>query len=102
MDAKAETEEHEDTPSGFIDDRARGEYIRLGVGCFLVVVTNAHSALLAIVFARSGYDLHDIGVLLSLFALPVFLSALVSGAIADRLGALETVRLAMCWSRSAS
>jgi MFS family permease len=47
------------------------------------------------VFARSGYDLHDIGLLLSIFAFPVVLSALVSGAVADRLGALETVRLAM-------
>jgi len=95
MDEKADTETHPDAAPGFIDERARGEYIRLGAGCFLVAVTNAHSALLAIVFARSGYDLHDIGLLLSVFALPVVLSALVSGAVADRLGALQTVRLAM-------
>ncbi|GAC1336224.1 MAG: MFS transporter [Beijerinckiaceae bacterium] len=81
--------------SGFVDDRARGEYVRLGAACFLVAVTNAHSALLAIIFTRSGYDLHDIGLLLSIFAVPVVLSALVSGAVADRLGALMTVRLAM-------
>src|SRR3954454_6107633 len=95
MDAGTETREQDDTPSGFIDERARGEYMRLGAGCFLVAVTNAHSALLAIVFARNGYDLHDIGLLLSVFALPVVLSALVSGAVADRFGALQTVRLAM-------
>jgi MFS family permease len=95
MDARAETEAHLETSSGFIDERARGEYMRLGAGCFLVAVTNAHSALLAIVFARNGYDLHDIGLLLSVFALPVVLSALVSGAVADRFGALQTVRLAM-------
>jgi MFS family permease len=95
MDLRAEVEHHDETPSGFIDARARSEYIRLGTGCFLVAVTNAHSALLAIIFARSGYDLHDIGLLLSIFAIPVVLSALVSGAIADRLGALQTVRLAM-------
>ena len=70
MDARAETEAHLETSSGFIDERARGEYMRLGAGCFLVAVTNAHSALLAIVFARNGYDLHDIGLLLSVFALP--------------------------------
>jgi MFS family permease len=95
MDARAETEGHQGTASGFIDEQARGEYMRLGAGCFLVAVTNAHSALLAIVFARSGYDLHDIGLLLSIFAFPVVLSALVSGVIADRFGALQTVRLAM-------
>jgi hypothetical protein len=61
QDARAETEAHLETSSGFIDERARGEYMRLGAGCFLVAVTNAHSALLAIVFARNGYDLHDIG-----------------------------------------
>jgi MFS family permease len=94
MDTPAEVSQ-DDTRSGFVDERARGEYTRLGTGCFLVAVTNAHSALLAIVFARSGYDLHDIGLLLSIFAVPVVLSALVSGAIADRLGALQTVRLAM-------
>jgi MFS family permease len=94
MDTPAEVSQ-DDTRSGFIDERARGEYTRLGTGCFLVAVTNAHSALLAIVFARSGYDLHDIGLLLSIFAVPVVLSALVSGAVADRFGALQTVRLAM-------
>jgi len=95
MDARAEVEQPDEAPSGFIDARARSEYIRLGAGCFLVAVTNAHSALLAIIFGRSGYDLHDIGLLLSIFAVPVVLSALVSGAIADRVGALQTVRLAM-------
>jgi MFS family permease len=95
MDARAEGRQQEETHSAFIDDVARGEYIRLGAGCFLVAVMNAHSALLAIIFARSGYDLHDIGLLLSVFAVPVVSSALVSGAIADRLGALQTLRLAM-------
>src|SRR5437660_9561951 len=94
MGARAETEEQDDT-SDFIDERARGEYVRLGAACFLVAVTNAHSALLAIVFARGGYDLHDIGLLLSIFALPVVLSGLVSGAIADRLGARQTLCLAL-------
>jgi MFS family permease len=95
MHAPAQIDERDESTSGFVDERARGEYIRLGAGCFLVSVTNAHSALLAIVFARSGYDLHEIGLLLSVFAAPVVLSALVSGAIADRFGALSTVRLAM-------
>src|ERR1700744_1431959 len=90
-----ETAREDETRSGFVDERARGEYIRLGASCFLVAVTNAHSALLAILFPRSGYDLHDIGLLLSIFAVPVVLAALVSGAIADRVGALQTVRLAM-------
>jgi MFS family permease len=95
MDAPTEASREDEARSGFVDECARGEYIRLGAGCFLVAVTNAHSALLAIVFARSGYDLHDIGLLLSIFAVPVVLAALVSGAVADRLGALQTVRLAM-------
>jgi len=91
----ANTAHQPEDPSGFVDERARGEYIRLGIGCFLAAVMNAHSALLAIIFARSGYDLHDIGLLLSIFAIPVVLSALISGAVADRIGALQTVRLAM-------
>jgi len=91
----ANTAHQPEDPSGFVDERARGEYIRLGIGCFLAAVMNAHSALLAIIFARSGYDLHDIGLLLSIFAIPVVLSALISGVVADRIGALQTVRLAM-------
>ncbi len=95
MDARLNSSPTAETGSAFVDERARGEYVRLGIGCFLVSVTNAHSALLAIILARSGYDLHDIGLILSIFAIPVVVSALVSGAIADRIGALQTVRLAM-------
>lgn len=84
-----------DAPSGFIDRRAKGEYLRLSVGCFLVSFTTAHTSLLAIVFARDGYDLHAVGLLLSLVAIPIIGMALLSGEVMARLGALATLRLAM-------
>lgn len=84
-----------DPPSGFIDRRAKSEYLRLSVGCFLVSFTAAHTTLLAIVFARDGYDLHAIGLLLSLVAIPIIGVALLSGEVMARLGALATLRLAM-------
>lgn len=80
---------------GYIDEQARGEYFRLAVGMFLVSFTTAHSTLLSIVFARDGYDLHAIGLLLSSMAIPIILFALFSSEFSARLGVVPTLRLAM-------
>lgn len=87
-----------DAPSGFVDRQARGEYFRLAIGCFLVSFTTAHTSLLAIVFGRNGFDLHAIGLLLSLVAIPIIAFALLSGELMARLGALTTLRLAMAFA----
>lgn len=65
-----------------------------GVG-FLFSVTHNYSALLAIVFERSGHSLTGIGWLLSLFAPPAIAAAFFSSAIVARLGALAAVRWAI-------
>lgn len=81
--------------AGFIDDVARGEYIRLSFGMFLVSFTTAHATLLYIIFERAGNDLHTIGVLLSSIAIPIILFALFSSEFSARLGVVFTLRLAM-------
>lgn len=85
----------EASADGFVDRRARAEYLRLSLACFLISFTNAHTTLLAIVFSRDGYDLHAIGLLLSLIAIPIIGFSLISGEVMARLGALGTMRLAM-------
>ncbi|MFO1134739.1 MAG: MFS transporter [Rhodoblastus sp.] len=79
----------------YIDDAARGEFIRIGLGVFLVSFMNAHATLFSIVFARNGHDLHAIGVILSSVAIPVIFFALISSEFSARIGVLPTLRLAM-------
>lgn len=82
-------------PADYIDEQARGEFIRVGLGVFLVSFMNAHSTLFSIVFARNGHDLHAIGVILSSAALPIIFFALISSEFSARIGVLPTLRLAM-------
>lgn len=79
----------------YIDETARGEFIRVGLGVFLVSFMNAHATLFSIVFARNGHDLHAIGVILSSVAIPVIFFALISSEFSARIGVLPTLRLAM-------
>ncbi|MDT2021535.1 MFS transporter [Methylocella sp. CPCC 101449] len=81
--------------AGFIDARARGEFIAICLVGFFFSFTNNYSSLLAIVFERSGHSLQDAGLLLSLFAIPAMLAALLSSMICARIGILPTVRLAI-------
>ena len=55
----------------------------------------SHAALLAVVFAREGFDLHAIGLLLSLYAFPVIVFTFLSGAVARRVGVLNICRIAI-------
>jgi predicted MFS family arabinose efflux permease len=80
---------------GFIDARARREYLQLELAAFLVSFMYSHAALLAVVFAREGFDLHAIGLLLSLYAFPVIVFTFLSGAVAARIGVLPTCRVAV-------
>ncbi len=81
--------------AGFVDATAQREYVRLAVGCFLVYFTSAHATLLAVVFSRDGYDLHAIGLLLSLISISIIGFALLSGEVIARIGALGCLRVAM-------
>ncbi len=81
--------------AGFIDARARREYLQMAAAAFLISFMYSHAALLAVVFAREGFDLHAIGLLLSLYAAPVILFTFLSGAIAARIGVLNVCRLAI-------
>ncbi len=85
----------ETKPAEYIDAAARGEFIRVGLGVFLVSFMNAHATLFSIVFARNGHDLHTIGVLLSAAAIPIIFFALISSEFSARIGVLPTLRLAM-------
>ena len=81
--------------AGFIDARARREFFAMCGAGFLFSVTHNYSALLAIVFERSGHDLPSTGLLLSLFAPPAIAAAFFSSAIVSRLGPLAAARWAI-------
>jgi predicted MFS family arabinose efflux permease len=81
--------------AGFTDARARREYLQLALAAFFVSFMYSHAALLAVVFAREAFDLHAIGLLLSLYAFPVITFTFLSGAVAARIGVINTSRLAV-------
>lgn len=78
--------------SSFVDARARIEFIVAALSTFLASLVGAMVAILAVVFQREGYDLPSIGILLSLYAVPVLVLTVLSGAIIDRIGALSAFR----------
>ncbi len=78
--------------TGFIDERAKGEYIRLSAVTFCVFFLNAHASMLAIIFTRHGLELPQIGLLLSLYGVPVVLFTFLTGSAAARFGSLGTAR----------
>lgn len=80
---------------GFIDAQGRREFIRFGIAGLLGSLLNAHMALLSIVFAEAGHSLQAIGLLLSLFAVPVLIMTVLAGPIAARIGSLWSARLAI-------
>lgn len=80
--------------AGFTDGRARWEFAAICLAVFLFSVTHNYSALLAIVFEKSGHSLQATGLLLSLFAIPCIAGALLSSAACARLGVLNTARIA--------
>lgn len=82
-------------PADYIDEAARSEFIRVGLGVLFVSFMTAHATLFSIVFARNGHDLHDIGVILSSAALPIIFFSLISSEFCTRIGVLPTLRLAM-------
>lgn len=83
------------TDAGFIDAAGKREFFAMCVAGFFFSITHNYSALLAIVFERSGHSLTSIGLLLSLFAPPAIAAAFFSSAIVARLGALSAARWAI-------
>jgi MFS family permease len=79
--------------SGFIDQRARREYVILCLATFLIFFTNAHAALLAVVFQSHGMPLSDVGIILSSYGVPVVIFTLLTGAVAGRIGPLLTLKI---------
>lgn len=76
----------------FIDHRARVEYILFGLATFLIFFMNAQAALLSTAFHQHGLPLSDIGILLSLYGVPVVVVTLFTGKIATWLGSLGSAR----------
>lgn len=76
----------------FVDPRARVEYILFGVATFLIFFMNAQAALLSTAFQQNGLKLPEIGILLSLYGVPVVIVTLFTGKIATWLGSLGSAR----------
>src|SRR3954452_18689536 len=81
--------------AGFTDARCRTEFWIAALASLLFSVSTCHSALVAIAFQRTGYDLRAIGVLIGITAIPVLASSICSGLVIARFGALATLRVAM-------
>lgn len=82
-------------PAGFIDATGRREFFAMCAVAFLFSITHNYSAILAIVFERSGHSLPSVGLLLTLFAPPAIAAAFFSSAIVARLGPLSASRWAI-------
>ncbi len=83
---------------GFIDARARQEYLLAAAATLLFSATTTNSALIALVFDRAGYPLSSIGVLIGVLALSVLPATLFSGYVTARLGALRASHVAMAFA----
>ena len=80
---------------GFLDQPSRREFWIVAAASLLFSITATHSTLVAVAFGRLGYSLAQIGVVLSIIALPVIASTFCSGLIIARFGALGAMRLSM-------
>lgn len=78
---------------GFIDGPARGEFARIAFFIFMISFTNQQAVLLAVVWEEAGFAHRDIGLLLSIYGIPLVLMSLFSGSVANRIGLLPTVRI---------
>lgn len=76
----------------FIDPRARLEFILFGIATFLIFFMNAQAALLSTAFTQYGLPLAEIGLLLSLYGVPVVIVTLFTGKIATWLGSLGSAQ----------
>jgi len=80
---------------GFLDQTSRREFWIVALASLLFSITATHSPLVAVAFGRLGYSLEQIGVVLSIIALPVIASTFCSGLIIGRFGALGAMRISM-------
>ena len=80
---------------GFFDQASRREFWIMALASLLFSITATHSTLVALAFGRLGYSLEQIGVVLSIIAVPVMASTFCSGLIIGRFGALGAMRVSM-------
>ena len=83
---------------GFLDQISRREFWIISLASLLFSVTVAHSTLVAVAFGRLGYSLAEIGLVLSIMAIPVLASTFFSGLVIGALGALWATRLSMLFA----
>ncbi len=80
---------------GFLDQASRREFWIMAAASLLFSITATHSTLVALAFGRLGYSLEQIGVVLSIIAIPVLASTFCSGLLIGWFGALGAVRVSM-------
>lgn len=80
-------------PEGFVDALARSEFIRLAIILFLTAMTNQQAVLLAVIWDHVGFSHANIGILLAIYGVPLVIMSFLSGAVANRIGLLTTVKL---------
>ncbi|QCK87024.1 MFS transporter [Phreatobacter aquaticus] len=78
---------------GFIDTLARSEFIRLGIILFLTAMTNQQAVLLAVIWEHVGFSHANIGILLAIYGVPLVVMSFLSGAVANRIGLIATMKL---------
>ena len=92
---RAASPQDDPAETGFVDAKAKTEFILAWFIGLAYSTTQNYSALLAIVFEQSGHELAAIGLLLSLFAIPTLSATLLSATCAGRFGILPMARLAI-------
>ena len=84
--------------AGFVDAVSRREFWIVALATLLFSITVTHSTLVAVALARSGYPLEQIGILLSIIAVPVVAGTFFSGLLIGRFGARGAMRIAMAFA----
>ncbi len=83
---------------GFVDHISRREFWIVAGASLLCSITVTHSSVVALALGREHYSLEQIGILLSITAIPVLLATFLSGALTARFGARGAMQFAMVFA----
>ncbi len=83
---------------GFADAKSRREFWIVALASLLSSITVTHSTVVALALARENYSLEQIGILISITAVPVLAGALFSGLLTSYIGARSALQLAMLFA----
>lgn len=81
--------------AAYIDVASKREFWIFTLATFLAFFTNTQAAYLSVLLQRAGLSTHDIGIVLAAYGAGVLVFSFLSGAIANKLGVLLSVRVGL-------